>query len=71
MAFEGSGLTTNPNSNYYSFLARKPDEGKIPNPSEMILGSEHIYVIDSRERDLKHYPNPAVYSIELDRKSVG
>lgn len=65
MAFEGSGLTTNPNSNYYSFLARKPDEGKIPNPSEMILGSEHIYVIDSRERDLKHYPNPAVYSIEF------
>ena len=66
MAFEGSGLTNDPNVNYYSFLARKPDEGKIPNPSEMIMGSEHVYIIDSRERDLKLYPNPALYSIEFN-----
>lgn len=66
MAFEGTGLTSNPNSNYYSFLARKPDEGKIPNPSEMILGSEHIYIIDSRERNLQYFPNPALYSIEFN-----
>ena len=66
MAFEGSGLTGDPNNNYYSFLARKPDEGKIPNPSEMIIGSEHVHVIDSRERDLKIFPNPALYSIEFN-----
>ncbi len=68
MAFEGSGLTGDPNNNYYSFLARKPDEGKIPNPSEMIVGSEHIYIVDSRERDLKLFPNPALYSIEFNHK---
>ena len=65
MAFEGTGLTSNPNTNYYSFLARKPDEGKIPHPSEMILGSEHVYIIDSRERNLRLFPNPALYNIEF------
>lgn len=68
MAFEGSGLTTDPNSNYFSFLARKPNEGKIPNPSEMITGSEHTCIIDSRERNIKMFPNPAFYSIEFNRK---
>lgn len=65
MALEGTGLTSNSSTNYYSFLARKPNEGKIPNPSEMILGSEHVYIIDSRERNLRLYPNPALYSIEF------
>ncbi len=68
MAFEGSGLTSDPNSNYFSFLARKPNEGKIPNPSEMITGSNHIYVIDSRERNMELFPNPAIYSIEFSKK---
>lgn len=68
MAFEGSGLTSNPNSNYFSFLARKPNEGKIPNASEIIYGSEHIYVIDSRERNKILYPNPAKYSIQFNHK---
>lgn len=67
MAFEGSGLTSDPNKNYFSFLARKPNEGKIPNPSEMITGSDHVCIIDSRERNLKMYPNPAFYSIEFNR----
>jgi hypothetical protein len=68
MAFEGGSLTTNPNSNYFSFLARKTNEGKIPNPSEIITGSEHVYVVDSRERDLKLFPNPARFSIKFNEK---
>lgn len=63
MAFQGSGLISDPNSNYFSFLARKPNEGKIPLPSEMITGSSHTIVIDSRERNMQMYPNPATYSI--------
>lgn len=65
-ALQGTGIGTNPESNYFSFLARKPNEGKIPHPSEMITGSSHTYVIDSRERDLKSYPNPACYSIKFN-----
>ena len=68
MAFQGTGINTNPNSNYFAFLARKPNEGKIPNVSEMITGSEHIYVIDSRERNKIHYPNPGSYSIEFNHQ---
>lgn len=67
MAFEGSGLTSDPNMNYFSFLARKSNEGKIPNPSEMITGSDHTCIIDSRERNIKLFPNPAFYSIEFNR----
>lgn len=61
-------IGSNPASNYYSFLARKPNEGKIPLPSEMITGSNHILIIDSRERDLQKYPNPARYDITLPQK---
>lgn len=68
MAFQGSGLLSNPNSNYFSFTARKPNEGKIPNPSEMITGSSHTYIIDSRERNLVNFPNPALYSIKFNDK---
>ncbi len=66
MAFQGLGQ--NPNSNYFSFLARKPNEGKVPLASEMITGSSHIIAIDSRERDLRMYPNPASYSIMFNKR---
>lgn len=68
MAFQGNGLITDPNSNYFSFLARKPNEGKIPNPSEMITGSSHTCIIDSRERNRGLYPNPAQYQIKFSQK---
>ena len=68
MAFQGSGLLSNPNSNYFSFTARKPNEGKIPNTSEMITGSSHTYIIDSRERNLIAFPNPASYTINFNDK---
>lgn len=61
----GTGIGSGGNSNYYAFLARNPNEGKIPNSSEIISGSEHIYVVDSRERDLKYFPNPAFYTIKF------
>lgn len=64
MAFQGNqGLITNPDSNYFSFQARKYNEGKVPLPSEIISGSTHICVVDSRERNLTLFPNPATYSI--------
>ena len=65
-AIQGTGIGTNPDSNYFSFLARKPNEGKIPHPSKMITGSSHTVVIDSRERNLKAYPNPACYTIKFN-----
>ena len=67
MAFEGTGLIDSgpPESNYFSFLARKTNEGKIPSPSEMITGSSHTIVVDSRERDMKLFPNPAQYAIKF------
>lgn len=64
-AIQGTGIGTNPDSNYFSFLARKPNEGKIPHPSKMITGSSHTYIIDSRERNLNAYPNPACYTIKF------
>lgn len=67
-ALQGTGIGTNPSSNYYSFLARKPNEGKVPQPSEIITGSTHTYIIDSRERNLKAYPNPASYTIKFSQK---
>ncbi len=63
--FSDQSLITNPRENYFSFLARKWDEGKFPNPSEMISGSSHIVVIDSRERDKTKFPNPSQYSIRF------
>lgn len=69
MALQGNqGLITNPNSNYGAYLSRKYNEGKVPHPSKIISGSEHIYIIDSRERDLQLFPNPAVYSLMLPDK---
>jgi hypothetical protein len=70
MAFEGNGLfDSGPiDENYGSFLARKPNEGKIPNPSEMITGSSHVIVIDSRERNKKFHPNPASYTIKFNER---
>lgn len=67
-ALQGTGIGSDPSSNYFSFLARKPNEGKIPHPSKMITTSSHTYVIDSRERDLKVYPNPACYTIKFNEK---
>lgn len=67
-ALQGTGIGTNPSSNYGAFLARKPNEGKIPHPSEMITGSSHTVIIDSRERNPRAYPNPACYSIEFNNK---
>lgn len=67
-ALQGTGIGTNPSSNYGAFLARKPNEGKIPNPSEMITGSSHIVIIDSRERDPKAYPSSSSYSIKFNNK---
>lgn len=40
----------------------------MPQPSEIITGSTHTYVIDSRERNLRAYPNPANYSIKFSEK---
>jgi hypothetical protein len=70
MAFAGNGIfNSGPiDENYGAFLARKPNEGKIPNPSEMITGSSHIVVIDSRERNKRFYPNPACYSIKFNER---
>lgn len=63
--FADQSLITNPRENYFSFLARKWDEGKFPNPSEMITGSSHIVVIDSRERNKTKFPSPSHYSIRF------
>lgn len=65
MSFADQSLITDPNSNYFSFQARKYNEGKIPDPSEIISGSSHIVVIDSRERDRNYFPNSAHYSLRL------
>lgn len=62
MALHGSNLMGN-NKNYFSFHARNPKEGNLPNISDLILDSEHTLVIDSSNRDLIHYPNPAKYNI--------
>jgi len=66
MAFQGNGLTTKSGQNYFSFNARNSDEGKLPHISELLLGSEHTYIIDSRNRDLRHFPDPSVYDITLE-----
>ena len=58
----------NPNSNYYSFNPRKVNEGKVPHPSEIISGSDHILVVDSRDRNLNIYPNPAEYCMLFPEK---
>lgn len=65
MSFADQSLITNPNNNYFSFQARKYNEGKVPNPSEIISGSSHIVVIDSRERDRNFFPNPSRYSLRF------
>lgn len=66
MAFQSNpGLITNPNNNYFSFQSRKYNEGKLPNPSEILYSSSKIYVIDSRERDRSLYPNPSNYSLRF------
>lgn len=58
-------INASPNENYGAFLARKYNEGKLPHPSEMLVSSSHILVIDSRERNKQFYPNPAEYSIKF------
>ena len=65
MAFEGTGMLTNGIKNHFAFNARKPDEGKLPNVSEIITGSEHTLIIDSRNRDLNHHPSPSKYIIDF------
>ncbi len=74
MAFYGNGLLTpEDNSNYFSLNKRKwatgpdaiPAEGKYPDPSEMILGSDHIFVVDSRTRNKDKFPTPSKYSVKL------
>lgn len=68
MAFYGNGLLTpEDGSNYFSLEHRKwsRGEGKYPDPSEMILGSEHTYVVDSRSRDKDVWPTPSKYSVKL------
>jgi hypothetical protein len=66
MATSQPSFNTNPEQNYYSFLARKPFEGKRPDASEVISGSSHIVEIDSTQRDLILFPNPAYYAIKFD-----
>lgn len=65
MAFQGNGLISKSESNYFSFHARKPDEGKLPNVSDLILGSEHTLIIDSKNRNLKYYPDPSNYIVNF------
>jgi hypothetical protein len=65
MAFQGNGLISQSDSNYFSFNARKPDEGKLPNISDLILGSNHTFIIDSRNREQRFFPDPANYSIDI------
>lgn len=62
--FQGNqGLISGSESNYGAFLPRKVNEGKQPHPSQIISGSNHIYLIDSKERNKNLFPNPASYSI--------
>ena len=63
--FADQSLITNPNENYFSFQARKYNEGKFPKPSEIISGSSHIVVVDSRERDRTKFPSPSKYAIKF------
>lgn len=65
MAFEGTGLLSHGDNNYFSFQPRKPNEGKLPQNSELILTSNHTYAVDSRQRDTVAYPSPSSYSIEF------
>lgn len=66
MAYYGTGLLTpEDGGNYLSFNPRKPNEGKYPDPSEMILGSDHIFVVDSRTRNKDKFPTPSKYSVKL------
>jgi hypothetical protein len=65
MAFEGTGMLTNGIKNHFSFHARQPDEGKLPNVSEIITGSEHTLIIDSRNRKMNFHPNPSKYTIDF------
>ena len=65
MAFEGTGLLSHGNSNYFSFQPRKPNEGKLPQNSELILTSNHTYIVDSRQRDTIAHPSPSSYSIDF------
>jgi len=65
-ALQGTGILDEDKSNYFSFLARKDFEGQYPNPSEMILGSSHTFIVDSRERNKAAYPNPAQYKVKIE-----
>lgn len=69
MAFQDQSLTNaNPAENYHAFMSRKYGEGKNPDPSEIIYGSGHIVIIDSRERNREMFPNPSKYSIRFNRR---
>jgi len=58
----------NPNWNYYSFQARKDFEGEIPHPSKFVSGADHIFIVDSRDRNLSAFPNPAFYCMRFPDK---
>ena len=66
--FQDQSLITNPSNNYFSFQARKYNEGKVPLASEIISGSSHIMIIDSRERNRQFFPNPSNYSIKFEHQ---
>ena len=65
-ALQGTGILSEDKTNYFSFLPRKPFEGRYPNPSEIITGSSHTFVVDSRTRNKAAYPNPAKYRVKIE-----
>ena len=65
MAFQGTGLLSHDKNNYFSFTGVKPKEGKLPHTSEVILSSNHTYIMDSRQRDTRFYPNPNQYALQI------
>ena len=62
MAFEGNELNSGI-SNHFLYNHRNQFREKYPKISELIVGSNHTLVIDSKNRNLKFHPDPSNYDI--------
>lgn len=60
--------SANPDENYFSYNPRKDHEGEVPHPSKIISGSDHVFIVDSRDRNMNVYPSPSYYCMSFPDK---